>query len=512
MSTPVVGPDRLAAFAGGDALDVLIIGGGIVGSGVARDAAMRGLRVGLVEQNDFASGTSSRSSRLLHGGLRYLAQGRVGLVREASLEKKIVQDIAPHLAEPLPFVFPTYRGTQWKRWKLGIGVKIYDLLCNGKNFGKSRTLNTRQVVETVTGIETDGLTGAVRYFDGFTNDARLVIDTLRSASANGAILLNYTRFVDASQNNQAWECRIEDGFKQTQATVRAKTIVNAAGPWADRFKQSRTKLRLTKGVHLVIDRKRLPLPDAVVMAEGERILFAIPWGERMILGTTDTDYDGPIASPVCDAHDTAYVLGVTNRMFPYAALTERDVISNWAGLRPLIANGDEAGTPSDTSRSHSIRMTQPGWIDVAGGKMTTYRLMAEQTVDQIIAHTGAHKQACQTADKPLIPAGQTAGSGLIPPDISREQVEHYCKNEWAVHLDDVMVRRSSWAYYHPDADNIAREVARWMSEINHWGDGKMEQELSRYNTAMHGSHNGSSTVRITAKMGQTDRRRSAMLG
>lgn len=512
MSRPVVGSDRLTEVAGEGVLDVLIIGGGIVGSGVARDAAMRGLRVGLVEQNDFASGTSSRSSRLLHGGLRYLAQGRVGLVREASLEKKIIQDIAPHLAEPLPFVFPTYRGTQWKRWKLGLGVKLYDLLCNGRNFGRSRTLSTRQTVDKMNGIETRGLTGAVRYYDGFTNDARLVIDTLRSASASDARLVNYTRFVDASYHSNTWECRLEDALNHAQATVRAKTVVNAAGPWADKFKHSRTKLRLTKGVHLVIDRARLPLPDAVVMAEGERILFAIPWGERVILGTTDTDYDGPLASPVCDAQDTAYVLGVTNRMFPKACLTERDVIATWAGLRPLIANGNESGTPSDTSRSHSIGMTEPGWIDVAGGKLTTYRLMAEQTVDQIVAHTGSRTQACRTATQPLLASSDIHGSGLTPPGVSREQVEHYCHNEWAVHLDDVMIRRSSWAYYHTDADEIARTVAGWMSQMNHWSEGKTDEELSRYAAAVHGSHNGSTTPGATKRRVQDDGRKPAMFG
>src|SRR5712691_13209478 len=178
-------------------LDVLVIGGGIVGSGIARDAAMRGLRVGLVEQHDFAFGTSSRSSRLLHGGLRYLAQGRIGLVREASLEKRIMHRIAPHLAEPLPFIFPTFQGTQWPLWQLRIGVKVYDLLCNGKNFGKSSSLTRSQVMARVPNLQPEGLTGAVRYFDALTNDARLVIDTLRSGAKRQALLVNYFQFKTA---------------------------------------------------------------------------------------------------------------------------------------------------------------------------------------------------------------------------------------------------------------------------------------------------------------------------
>jgi glycerol-3-phosphate dehydrogenase len=481
---------RLDTIATGDIYDAMVIGGGIVGAGVARDAAMRGLRAVLVEQSDFASGTSSRSSRLLHGGLRYLAQGRVGLVREASLEKRVIQEIAPHLAEPLPFVFPTYKGSHWKRWKLGIGVKVYDLLCNGRNFGKSQTLGTQEVIERLPGIARDSLTGAVRYYDGFTNDARLVIDTLRSASLHGATLLNYTRFDEATPDQGEWSCRIYDSLAGQHATLRAKMVINAAGPWADRFKQSRTPLRLTKGVHLVIDRKRLPMNDAVVMAQGERILFAIPWGERMILGTTDTDYDGPLDAPTCDDADVCYVLDVANSVFHDAQLTRDDVIATWAGLRPLIANGHEKGTPSDTSRSHRIRMTEPGWIDVAGGKLTTYRLMAEQVVDRIVKHIGASAQPCDTAERPLLNPHALRGSGVLPPEVTREQVGHYCRNEWSVHLDDVMIRRSSWAYYHEDSLAIAVRVAGWMAEFGRWDRARVEAELHRYKAVMIPGYDG----------------------
>ena len=471
---------RTTDLCDGDVLDLLVVGGGIVGSGIARDAAMRGLRVGLVEQNDFASGTSSRSSRLLHGGLRYLAQGRIGLVREASLEKQVVQDIAPHLAEPLPFVFPTYRGTQWKRWKLAIGVKIYDLLCNGRNFGRSRAMSISQVRTEFVGINAKDLTGAVRYYDGLTNDARLVIDTLRSAEMNGAQVYNYMRFDASSRKDDAWVCSLYDRLADQSIQLRANAIVNASGPWSDRMRHSRTPLRLTKGVHLVIDRDRLPIPDAVVMAQDDRILFAIPWGERVILGTTDTDYHGPLESPSCDSEDISYILEVTNHAFPGAGLTAENIIATWAGLRPLIANGDEAGTPSDTSRSHRIQMTEHGWFDVAGGKLTTYRLMAEQTIDRVVEQIGCESRACQTSEQPLLEPENVHGSGILPPSITREQVEHYCRNEWAIHLEDVMIRRSSWAYYHRDSREIARKVASWMSEICNWKPDRTTAEMRRY--------------------------------
>src|SRR2546428_356104 len=226
-------------------LDLLVIGGGIVGAGVARDAAIRGLRVGLIEQQDFAFGTSSRSSRLLHGGLRYLAQGRLGLVREASLEKRVLHRIAPHLAEPLPFIFPTYRGTDWPLWQLRIGVKLYDSLCSGKNLGKSRSLTREEVLRAMPKLNPQDLTGAVRYFDALTNDARLVLDTLRSAANAGATVLNYARFKDATRGSDMWKCEVRDELMGKEQGVLARTVVNATGPWAGNLPHSRVKLRLT---------------------------------------------------------------------------------------------------------------------------------------------------------------------------------------------------------------------------------------------------------------------------
>jgi len=463
-------------------LDVLVIGGGIVGAGVARDAAMRGLRVGLVEQHDFAFGTSSRSSRLLHGGLRYLAQGRLGLVHEASVEKKTIHHIAPHLAEPLPFVFPTYRGNRhWVLWQLKIGVKIYDLLCGGRNLGKSTWLSQAEVLRRLPGLRPAGLKGAVCYYDGLTNDARLTIDTLRSAAASGASVLNYCRFKGAARS-QFWKCDLEDRLVDRAFEVSARAVVNATGPWAPGLPHSRVKLRLTKGVHLVVEHARLPVTETVVMTEDMRILFAIPWGERTILGTTDTDYDGPLDELRADATDVGYLLLVANQFFPDARLAEADVISSWAGLRPLLA--DPSGTPSDISRAHEIRNPEPGWWDVAGGKLTTYRLMGEQTVDRIVnGLKGLIGQPgkCRTAQDPLLPATETDGvSGILPPEFSRRAVEHYVAQEWAVDLDDVMVRRTSWHYFFRDAAAKAEQVAAWMGELLGWTEAQQAVALERY--------------------------------
>ncbi len=462
-------------------LDILIAGGGIVGAGVARDAAMRGLRVLLVERRDFAEGTSSRSSRLLHGGLRYLAQGRLGLVHEASVEKMTLHQIAPHLAEPLPFLFPTWKGTPWPRWQLSIGVRIYDLLCGGRNLGKSSTLSRAEILALLPGLRDDQLTGGVRYFDGLTSDARLVIDTLRSAARHGAYLANYAALEEAERAGEFWRCSIRETSTGAVREIQARVVVNAAGPWGARFRHSGIRLRLTKGVHLVVDRQRFPVPEALVLPEGKRILFAIPWGERVILGTTDTDYSGDPDAVRADASDVSYILSVVNSAFPKARLTPRDVIALWSGLRPLIApRRAAAGAPSDISRRHVIHMTEPGWFDVAGGKLTTYRLMAEQTVDRAARYLRRDVPPCLTARSPLLEEGEASFSGVLPPQVSRSAVSHYCRNEWARRIGDVMLRRSSWHFYYANAAELAEQVSRWMADELGWTEAERAAQLAGY--------------------------------
>ena len=499
-------------------LDVLVAGGGVVGAGIARDAAMRGLRVGLAEQYDLAFGTSSRSTRLLHGGLRYLAQGHLGLVYQSSREKKIVHGIAPHLSRPLPIIFPTYRRTQWPFWKLRIGVKIYDLVCGGRNLGPSYGLSAGEVLLRAPGLKPYDLTGGVQFYDSQSNDARLVIDTLRSAAGHGAIICNYLRLETAFPGKNGWECHLRDTLTDQVHKIFARTVVNACGPWAAKLPHSSLRLRLTKGVHLVIDRQRLNLPDAVMVTEGQRTMFVFPWGDRAILGSTDTDYDGPLDDVRTEPDDARYVLDVINRNFPEAKLTPADILSTWAGLRPLIDTG--RGGPSDISRAHQIHMPEPGWLDVAGGKLTTYRLIGEEVVDRVVKHLGKKVEPCRTAEEPLSERFESGAmatlawpcglkdstdlksnsqhahderghgtktdstsrieSGILPPPVCREVVEHYCKNEWAVHLDDVMIRRTSWHYYLDNPIETAQQVAAWMGECCVWDVPRKDEELSRY--------------------------------
>jgi len=226
---------------------------------------------------------------------------------------------------------------------------------------------------------------------------------------------------------------------------------------------------------------RLPISDAVVVAQGERILFAIPWGERVILGTTDTDYEGKVEDVGVDEADVRYILDVVNAGFPKAKLTDQDITSQWAGVRPLISEGKKKGGPSNISRKHVIRMGEPGWIDVAGGKLTTYRHIAEQAVDQAVNFLEIEVPKSTTAREALVSEEEAEGiSGLLPPEVSQNVVEHFCRNEWARHLDDVMIRRTSWKYYMDDVEGLARKVAGWMGEIFRWDAARTSSEMERF--------------------------------
>ncbi|MDR1788747.1 MAG: glycerol-3-phosphate dehydrogenase/oxidase, partial [Opitutaceae bacterium] len=465
-------------------LDLLVIGGGIVGAGVARDAAMRGLKTALVDASDFASGTSSRSSRLLHGGIRYLEQYRVGLVHESSVEKKVVHHIAPHLGEQRGFVFPVYKGGR-PMWMMRIGVKMYDLLCNGRNFAPSRGYTRDETIAKLPQIDTSVLRGSVRYYDALTSDARLTLDTLRSAQNAGALLSNYTRFLNANYANGFWNVQLQDTLTGQPINTTARAILNAAGPWSEKIPHSSIKLRLTKGIHIVVDRSKVSVgkdekgfDEAVTMVEGKRILFLIPWGQRLIIGTTDTDYDARPEDVAVDLDDIDYVLETVNKTFSGIKLTRDDIISSWSGVRPLIANRD--GSPSDTSRAHKIANPETGWWDIAGGKLTTYRLMAEQAVTKIVKFLQINATSCRTATEPLLPADQTRYTGIIPPEITEEVVKHYVDNEWAIHLDDLLLRRTSWHYYHENIPARAPEIARWMAAAAGWDDSRTAAELAAY--------------------------------
>jgi len=396
--------------------DLLVIGGGITGAGIAREAALRGLSTALVDARDFGEGTSSRSSRLIHGGLRYLEQGRIHLVWEALRERRTMLRLAPHLVRPLPFIFPVFQGDRVPRWKLSLGLALYDLLAAGGNVRRHRTLGKRALLEAEPLIRERGLTGGALYFDAQCDDARLVVATVRAAAAAGARAANYMRVTGLIRTVAGVRgAYIRDQFSGEEGEVRARLIVNATGPWADELRRLEDPkapllLRPTKGIHVVVPRKRVGNRYGVIFTSpvDGRVMFVLPWGDWTYIGTTDTDTtESPDALTVEEAH-VIYLLRSANALFPGARLAPSDVVASWAGLRPLLA-ADPATAASAVSREHRIVRGSRGVFTIVGGKLTTWRAMAAEMTDQIVKALGHHQKASRATSKTAaLPGGETA--------------------------------------------------------------------------------------------------------
>ncbi|MGH7804079.1 MAG: glycerol-3-phosphate dehydrogenase [Candidatus Binatia bacterium] len=376
-----------------DDFDLLVIGGGINGAGTAREAALRGLRVAMVEKGDFASGTSSRSSKLIHGGIRYLETGDVALVLESSRERDLLRRrLAPHLVRPLPFVFPVYRSGPVGMWKLRAGMVAYDLLATFRNIDRHRMFSAARLFEVEPALRREELRGGALYYDCWTDDSRLVLETVLAGEMAGATCLNYVALDSfAKRDGRLCGATIRDLEGEGETTIRARTIVNATGPWLDRIRTlddsgAAPCLRPTKGVHIVVPRERLGNRNAIVLnaVRDGRVLFAIPWEDSAIVGTTDTDYTGSPDDVEADAGDVAYLLETANHYFPAARLVESDVTSTFAGLRPLVSS-EPGETPSEVSREEAIFESASGLLSIGGGKLTTYRRVAIKVVDRIAA-------------------------------------------------------------------------------------------------------------------------------
>ncbi|MGQ0714966.1 MAG: glycerol-3-phosphate dehydrogenase [Gemmatimonadaceae bacterium] len=396
-------------------LDLLIIGGGITGAGVARDAALRGLRTALVERDDFASGTSSRSSRLIHGGLRYLEHAGLHLVFESSRERRTLMRIAPHLVRPLAFTWPVYDEARVPLWKLGAGLMLYDALALFRNVGgKHRKLSANEVLELEPSIRRAQLRGGARYFDAATNDARLTLANARAAAHAGAIVINHAEVESLRRAGaHVTGARIVDRIGGGRIDVTARVVVNATGPWSDTIRRmadarATTALRGTKGVHIAVPRERVGNRDALTILSGVdgRVMFVLPAGTFTIIGTTDTDYTGPVDDVRATRTDVDYLLRSANAYFPAALLEATDVVAAWAGIRPLVADG--GADPGSTSREHSIRWTVPGLLSVSGGKLTTYRSMAASVVDRAARALGASLRPASTHREPLPGGGMSS--------------------------------------------------------------------------------------------------------
>ncbi|MGM1021079.1 MAG: glycerol-3-phosphate dehydrogenase/oxidase [Bacillota bacterium] len=432
--------------------DILIIGGGITGAGIALDAADRGLKTALVEMQDYAAGTSSRSTKLVHGGLRYLKQFEVKMVAEVGKERAIVFENGPHVTTPERMLLPFHKGGTFNAFTTSVGLLVYDFLAGVKHSERRRMLNIRTTLEREPLLRREGLKGSGSYVEYRTDDARLTIEVMKEAVARGALAVNYARadklLYDDGRISGA---SVTDRVTGQSHEIRASLVINAAGPWVDTLREmDRSKegkvLRLTKGVHLVFDAKRFPLRQAVYFDTPDgRMVFAIPRDGKTYAGTTDTVYEGDTAHPRMTAEDRTYVLQAINGMFPEVKLSVKDVESSWAGVRPLIY--EDGKSPSEISRKDEIWESRSGLITIAGGKLTGYRKMSELVVDRAVRELGRlHGQsfrACRTRHIPIsggsvggsvgweaFVSGQAvAGAALgLPPETARAWVTRYGSN------------------------------------------------------------------------------------
>jgi glycerol-3-phosphate dehydrogenase len=505
--------DREALFAALEAetFDLAVIGGGVTGAGVARDAAMRGLRVALLEARDFASGTSSRSSKMIHGGLRYLAQGDLGLVREAASERKAVQAIAPHLARETLFVMPArhagavakLRAALWTFEKLG-GVPR----SRGHELWSRADLAVREPA-----LLAEDLVGAVVYPEYLTDDARLTLANVRSAAAAGAVVANYAPVAAVTTTDGRADGLEIAGALPGEATrharLKARLIVNAAGPWVDAVRALEAsgappRLALARGVHLVVRHERLPIAHTVVTpAADRRSVFAVPRGEVVYIGTTDTFHPDAEVWPPVTAADADYLFDAMAQRFAGPRLTPRDVVSVWSGVRPLVA---EAGkSASDISRRDEVWVGPAGVVSIAGGKLTAYRKMAQRVVDQAQALLSRPVTPCRTDEAPL-PGGEAdpaavrrslAAAGADEAAAERlaglyggeamdvgaggpaAEAVHAVLREGAVRLEDYWVRRSARAFFAADGGMAAlAPAAAAMAPLLGWSAARTQDEIA----------------------------------
>ena len=496
VSTPAI-PSRAQRLLGlaDRHFDLLVIGGGITGAGIARDAARRGLAVGLVEKDDFASGTSSRSSRLIHGGVRYLEHGYLHLVFEASRERRRLLALAPHLVRPLQFTWPVYRGARVPRWKLFAGLALYDTLALFRNVGRHRRLDSTEVLEAEPHLAGTDLRGGATYWDAATEDARLTLANVLDAAHSSATVLNYVELKGLTFANGAGAAVtgaiVRDRRGGSEFPVQARLVVNACGPWTDEVARmedpsARATVRGTKGVHISVPAARVGNVGAVTMLSPDdgRVLFTLPSGTHTIIGTTDTRTSEHPHEVRAARGDVRYLLSACNRFFPDARLTEDDVVAAWAGIRPLVARRKGAD-PASASREHHIRASACNVLTITGGKLTTYREMAEQCVDVALRQLGTRVRPCDTASAPL--PGQRPAAAATDVRLVNElpwrdaDMEHAVRAELAETIGDLLIRRTTLAFEQRDHGlALAAQVGARMGALLQWTDAGIALAVADY--------------------------------
>ncbi|MGA2530699.1 MAG: glycerol-3-phosphate dehydrogenase/oxidase [Acidimicrobiales bacterium] len=513
-----------------ETFDVLVVGGGVTGCGAALDAAGRGLSVALVEKRDFAAGTSSRSSKLIHGGLRYLENFDIELVREALHERRLlVQKIAPHLVHPTPFLFPLkHRG--WDRFYMGSGLFLYDALAGlHPAMPHHRHLTRRSCLRVVPGLRADSLTGGIRYYDAQVDDARFSLVLARTAAAHGAVCISGAGVVGFLHDGERVAgVRAQDLESGAEFELRARTVINATGVWTTEMERlagvaNPMIVRPSKGVHLVVRKDRIDSEYALILRTEKSVLFVLPWGDRWIIGTTDTDWEHGLDHPAATRADIEYLLEHANEVLRDPLRLE-DVIAVYVGLRPLL--GGTAEETAKLSRNHAVRRSAPGFVSVAGGKYTTYRLMARDAVDLAAKDLPFAVDSSRSADMPLLGAvglsgaefrlGLHRGAGELKPDQLHHLVGRYgtlasevldliavdpglaapitgaegyvaaearyaVESEGALHIDDVLTRRTHIAFEEADRGKAAADsVARLMAPVLGWDEAAVGREIAHY--------------------------------
>jgi glycerol-3-phosphate dehydrogenase len=510
-----------------ESFDVVIVGGGITGAGVARDAALRGLRVALLEAGDFAGGTSSRSSRLIHGGVRYLEHGHLHLVFESSRERRILMRIAPHLVRPLAFVWPVYRGARVSRLKLAAGLGLYDALSIFRNVARHDRLSRREVMESEPLLKSDGLLGGARYYDAATDDARLTLANVVAAVELGAAALNHAGVTGFEiVNNRVRGVRARDAIAGDEFTIRAGTVVNATGPWSDELRAMEDRIEHSsvtgsRGAHIAVPRVRIGNRQAVTMLHPQdgRVLFTLPAGDQTIIGTTETPTHAADRESRATRADVTYLLDAANSYFPGAQLDSTDVITAWSGIRPLARQlaTDDVGS---ASREHTIARGPKGVVHVTGGKLTTYREMASQVVNWFAKRSLAGErtasitlpggersvedlldEAAKVIDDEAVRSHLVHSYGSRWPDVwslgddrpelrdrlspshpvTGAEMVYGVEQEMAMTLGDLLIRRTHLAFETPDhARSVAPLVADLVAPLLGWDQAGKAEALRGY--------------------------------
>ncbi len=477
----------------GRMFDVAIIGGGILGAGIARDAALRGLSVALVEQNDFASGTSSASTKLIHGGLRYLEQFAFLLVAESCRERRILLDMAPHLVRPLPLIMPAYRGDPHSLFQLRLGTTIYDWMTLSRHprMPRHTTLTAAQAVEREPALPLhnehgDPLQGAVLVYDCQMDDARLCLETILDAARHGAVCRNYCRAEAFQfQEDRLAGVTVRDRFTGDESELRARVFINATGPWAESVsamngRSPGIRLSPTKGVHLVLP-QIVQQHGIYFQSRGDgRMIFLLPWDDASLLGTTDTDFRKDPSLARAEPEDVAYLIEQLNAIMPEVSVEQRDIITAFAGVRALVRS--DSRRPSSRSREEKIIPQGTSLLHVAGGKYTTFRAVAEKVLKQVGRMLQRRLPPCRTDRTPLPDSRPTASGRRLSsaPPVFESDIRFACRQEQARTLTDVMRRRTRLALSAAGGADTAGHVADIMAEELHWTDDQRQKQMDDY--------------------------------